>query len=270
MRIAFLIKNGNHLFTEITHIVDDLHMSSLHRDEAVQKVITDAPDVVALHDNVWSTSKIVPIIRAISPRTRVIAVVNTADEAVEAIKKGATSYEYVKNFDQLSQTVHEALQNRTVIDDEVAQRILKMKPRPRNSILSPRELEILSHLARKVEHRLIEGEFHISKDNLPYHMGTITLKIANSMHVKTDREIRNYLRSELRSEHTWDVWKMDRHDRGGTRLPNKLFSWLGKLLRPLFYLPIYAFSLQNTLEWGKSSSRRNDVLLIQGTLSDIA
>ncbi len=143
--------------------------------EAVALTAQLRPDVVLLDlrmaelDGVEATIQI----RAAQPETPVL-VLTTYDsnaDILRAIEAGATGY-LLKDTprDELFAAIRAVAQGKAVLAPAVAQRLVQQRQMPAMEMVSPRELEVLSLVARGASNREIARSLHLSEATVKTHL----------------------------------------------------------------------------------------------------
>jgi len=119
------------------------------------------------------------------PKTEVLMLTSSADEEhlVAAIRAGALSYlSKTAGVDQVAVSVRAAARGESVLEPRIATRLVREMregPRRRQPLdeLSPRELEVLTALARGRSNREISRALSIGEETVKTHVSSILAKL---------------------------------------------------------------------------------------------
>jgi NarL family two-component system response regulator LiaR len=156
--------------------------------EAVEAVGRLRPNVVLLDLLMPGMDGLTALrcIKDVSPITQVVVLTShTGEEHMfDAIKAGATSYLLkTAGARDVIDAVRAAAQGESLLDPSVAARVLQelRRPAPRSptpgSQLTPREMEVLTLVARGRSNRAIAEELFIGEETVKTHMSNILAKL---------------------------------------------------------------------------------------------
>ncbi|GHF72508.1 response regulator [Streptomyces griseosporeus] len=112
-----------------------------------------------------------------APYVLVLTTYDTDADITRAIEAGATGYLLkAERPEELFAAIHAAAQGRTALSAPVAGRVMARMRSPLPA-LTPRELDILTHLARGLGNRDIARELHISEATVKTHLRRIYDKL---------------------------------------------------------------------------------------------
>jgi NarL family two-component system response regulator LiaR len=156
--------------------------------EAVEQVRRQQPDIV-LMDLVMPEMNGVEATRQIaaaSPSTKVIVLTSFSEDDLvfPAIEAGATGY-LLKDVDpaELHQAIQAVHEGEVQLHPDVMQKLIHRATAPQialdsvHSDLTPRELEVLSHIAQGQSNREIAMALSISEKTVKTHVGNILSKL---------------------------------------------------------------------------------------------
>jgi len=179
-----IVRQGLRFFLEQQPDMSVVGESSNGKD-TVEVVASTLPTVVLL-DLLMPTMDGVQAIRQIkriTPTTHIIVVTSYYDDEhiFRAIKAGALSY-LLKESDpqELIAAVRAAARGESMLHPLVAKRLLRELSQPRRSDigeLTPRELEVLTHLARGHSNQIIAQGLVISEETVKTHVSNILSKL---------------------------------------------------------------------------------------------
>lgn len=149
-------------------------------EEAVALAAKLRPDVVLMDlqlgtgmDGVEATRRIA----ATGVRVLVLTTYDTDADVTRAVEAGATGYLLkAERPEELFAAIHAAAAGRTALSAPVASRVMARLRTPRPA-LTPRELDILSHLSRGLTNRDIARSLFISEATVKTHLGRIYEKL---------------------------------------------------------------------------------------------
>lgn len=159
--------------------------------EGIKKVAQLRPDVVLLDLHMPGISGL-DAMRAIleeMPTTRVVmlTVSEDADDLVSALRAGALGY-LLKNIDSdfLIASVHRAARGESVVSSEMTSKLVQelRGGTPDKPPLSPREREILRHLAGGASNKEIARELDVAESTVKIHVQHILRKLGLSSRVQ--------------------------------------------------------------------------------------
>lgn len=159
--------------------------------EGIKKVAQLRPDVVLLDLHMPGISGL-DAMRAIleeTPTTRVVmlTVSEDADDLVSALRAGALGY-LLKNIDSdfLIASVHRAARGESVVSSEMTSKLVQelRGGTPDKPSLSPREREILRHLAGGASNKEIARELDVAESTVKIHVQHILRKLGLSSRVQ--------------------------------------------------------------------------------------
>jgi DNA-binding NarL/FixJ family response regulator len=143
--------------------------------EAVAMAESLFPDVILMDlrmpdvDGVTATARIL----AVLPRTRIVVVTTYESDTdiLRAVEAGAAGY-LLKDASraELAGAVRDAARGKTVLAPTVADRLVHFVRQPTSVTLSPRELEVLGHVAKGETNAEIGRELHISEATVKTHL----------------------------------------------------------------------------------------------------
>jgi NarL family two-component system response regulator LiaR len=152
-------------------------------EELLKKFDEWLPDVVIMDllmpggmDGIEATKRI----RSLSPRTRVVALTASVDEArlIGVLRAGAIGYVRKDSEPEaLLAAVRAAAKGQSVIDPAMAGNVLHDFVRGREDGLTERETEVLRQLARGYTNREIADVLSISEETVKTHVGNILSKL---------------------------------------------------------------------------------------------
>jgi DNA-binding NarL/FixJ family response regulator len=146
---------------------------------AIELFVTHRPDVVLMDLQMPELDGVAAIaaICEIDPAARIIAVTTYEGDADihRALSAGACAY-LLKDamVDQLVEAIHAAAAGRRVIPPAVASRLAEFTPR---TDLTPRELEVLQHVARGLGNKEIGQAIGRSPETVKAHLESIFRKL---------------------------------------------------------------------------------------------
>ena len=159
-------------------------------DEAVQLATRHAPDVILMDVRMPGRSGIeaTRTIRDEMPATRIImlTVSDDEDDLFEAMKLGAAGYLLKEiSIDEVSQAVRDVSHGQRLVTPSLATRLitefdgLGRRPgrRPETPRLTPREVEVLRHVAEGASNRVIAGRLGIAENTVKNHVRNILEKL---------------------------------------------------------------------------------------------
>jgi two-component system, NarL family, response regulator LiaR len=141
------------------------------------------PDVVIMDllmpggmDGIEATKRI----RSLSPRTQVVALTASVDEArlIGVLRAGAIGYVRKDSEPEaLLAAVRAAARGQSVIDPALAGNVLRDFARGQGNELTEREIDVLRQLARGYTNREIAEALFISEETVKSHVGNILSKL---------------------------------------------------------------------------------------------
>jgi len=154
--------------------------------QAIAMVRDQVPAVVLLDLLMPNTDGLTALreIKRISPATQVVILTSHQgdDQLFEAIKAGAVSYLLkTAGVDSVVDSVRAAARGESVLDPSVAAKVLQEMRRRRDrdpvDQLSPREIEVLTALARGRSNKEIAKELSIGEETVKTHVSNILSKL---------------------------------------------------------------------------------------------
>jgi DNA-binding NarL/FixJ family response regulator len=153
-------------------------------EEAIALARKLEPDVVLMDlqlgpgiDGVESTRRIVAARSGGKPHVLVLTTYDTDADITRAIEAGATGYLLkAERPEELFAAIHAAAQGRTALSAPVAGRVMAQMRSPRPA-LTPRERDILTHLAQGLPNREIARTLFISEATVKTHLRRIYDKL---------------------------------------------------------------------------------------------
>ncbi|CAL9490690.1 response regulator [Streptomyces sp. enrichment culture] len=153
-------------------------------EEAVALARKLDPDVVLMDlqlgagiDGVEATRRIVAARRGGRPHVLVLTTYDTDADITRAIEAGATGYLLkAERPEELFAALHAAAEGRTALSAPVAGRVMAQMRSPRPA-LTPRERDILTHLAQGLPNREIARTLFISEATVKTHLRRIYDKL---------------------------------------------------------------------------------------------
>jgi len=156
--------------------------------EAVEQVRRQQPDIVLMDlvmpemNGVEATRQVV----AISPSTKVVVLTSFSEDDLvfPAIEAGATGY-LLKDVDpaELHRAIRAVHEGEVQLHPDIMQKLIHRVSAPQNESdsdhgdLTPRELEVLSHIAQGESNREIAMTLSISEKTVKTHVGNILSKL---------------------------------------------------------------------------------------------
>jgi DNA-binding NarL/FixJ family response regulator len=122
-------------------------------------------------------------VRSISGHYPVVALASEPGRAREALASGARGVLSRRTSgSRLSRALDGVLEDLVVIDEELADEVLRPPPRPRESheTLTPRELEVLEHMASGLSNKEIAERLAVSFHTVKFHVNAILGKLGAS------------------------------------------------------------------------------------------
>ena len=153
---------------------------------AIEMVRNQVPAVVLLDLLMPNTDGLTALreIKRISPATQVVILTSHPgdDQLFEAIKAGAVSYVLkTAGVDAVVESVRAAARGESKLDPSVAARVLQelRRSRDREQVdqLSPREVEVLTALARGRSNKEIAKDLSIGEETVKTHVSNILSKL---------------------------------------------------------------------------------------------
>ncbi|MCF1426849.1 MAG: response regulator [Shewanella sp.] len=153
--------------------------------DALAAVANDEPDIVLLDLNMKGMSGLDTLTalrqESITARVVILTVSDAKQDVVRLMKAGADGY-LLKDMepDLLLEQLKQAMQGHRVISNEVVEYLYNLKATPDQAswidALTPRELQILQHLAEGLSNRAISEELHISEGTVKVHVKNLLRK----------------------------------------------------------------------------------------------
>jgi two-component system nitrate/nitrite response regulator NarL len=159
-------------------------------DEGIRRVTETAPDVVLLDMRMPKASGL-DVLRQLraAEQTMPVAMLTTSDEErdlIESLQVGAQGY-LLKDMepDELISALEQIVAGHTVVAKELTGTLAKavkgdaadVEPKPAFSALTPRELQILRHVAEGKSNKSIARELGISDGTVKLHVKAILRKL---------------------------------------------------------------------------------------------
>lgn len=144
----------------------DLHMPGISGREAVQLIVEEAPDT----------------------RVVMLTVSEDAEDLVDCLRAGATSY-LLKNIetDYLTDAIQRAARGESVMSPQMTGKLVQeFRTQPKNGTplpteehekLSPREKEIITHLARGASNKEVARALGVAESTVKIHVQSILKKL---------------------------------------------------------------------------------------------
>ena len=144
----------------------DLHMPGISGREAVQLIIEEVPET----------------------RVVMLTVSEDAEDLVDCLRAGATSY-LLKNIetDYLIEAIHRAARGESVMSPQMTAKLVReFRTQPKNGFpplaeghekLSPREKEIITHLARGASNKEVARTLGVAESTVKIHVQSILKKL---------------------------------------------------------------------------------------------
>jgi two-component system, NarL family, response regulator LiaR len=154
--------------------------------QAIEMVRDQVPAVVLLDLLMPNTDGLTALreIKLISPATQVVILTSHQgeDQLFEAIKAGAVSYVLkTAGVEAVTESVRAAARGESVLDPSVAAKVLQEMRRRRDrdpvDQLSPREIEVLTALARGRSNKEIAKDLSIGEETVKTHVSNILSKL---------------------------------------------------------------------------------------------
>lgn len=152
-------------------------------EELLKKFDEWLPDVIIMDllmpggmDGIEATKRI----RSLSPRTQVVALTASVDEArlIGVLRAGAIGYVRKDSEPEaLLSAVRAAARGQSVIDPALTGNVLQDFARGQGNELTEREIEVLRQLARGYTNREIADALFISEETVKTHIGNILSKL---------------------------------------------------------------------------------------------
>jgi DNA-binding NarL/FixJ family response regulator len=156
-------------------------------EEAVRKTLETRPDVVAMDIKMPRKDGLAAIgeISAALPDTRILVLTSFEDDdnVFAAIKAGALGFVLKDSgTDQLLHAIRAVYHGESVLHPAIARRVLQevkrpSSPPPAGDSLTPRELEVLEHLAEGQSNREIAAKLSINVRTVATHVRSILDKL---------------------------------------------------------------------------------------------
>jgi NarL family two-component system response regulator LiaR len=152
--------------------------------EAIDAVRRHRPNVVLLDLLMPGVDGLAALrsIAAESPATRVVVLTSdvSEDHILDAVRSGATSYLLkTAGVAEVVESVHAAARGESVLDPSVAARVLQelRAPKAAPAGLTPREMEVLTLVARGQSNREIGKRLYIGEETVKTHVSNILAKL---------------------------------------------------------------------------------------------
>jgi NarL family two-component system response regulator LiaR len=155
-------------------------------EAAIEAVREQVPTVVLLDLLMPGTNGLTALreIKRISPATQVVILTSHQGNSglFDAIKAGAVSYVHkTAGVEMVVQSVRAAARGESVLDPNVAAKLLEEVRMPGSHVtvelLSPREIEVLTELARGHSNKEIAKELSIGEETVKTHVSNILSKL---------------------------------------------------------------------------------------------
>lgn len=155
-------------------------------EAAIQAVREQVPSVVLLDLLMPGVDGLTALreIKRVSPATQVVILTSHQGDSglFDAIKAGAVSYVHkTAGVEMVVHSVRAAARGESVLDPNVAAKVLEevRKPGSRETVelLSPREIEVLTELARGRSNKEIAKELSIGEETVKTHVSNILSKL---------------------------------------------------------------------------------------------
>jgi DNA-binding NarL/FixJ family response regulator len=150
--------------------------------QAVERARTLAPDVILMDLRMPVMSGVTAIARlaaeGVPARVLVLTTYDTDSDVLPAIEAGATGY-LLKDApgEELRRAVRAAARGESVLSPAVAARVLSQVRAPAEEPLSPREVEVLTLVARGATNREAAAQLFISEATVKTHLLHIYAKL---------------------------------------------------------------------------------------------
>jgi two-component system nitrate/nitrite response regulator NarL len=162
--------------------------------DGIRAVVAQKPDVVLLDLNMPGISGIEALqaIQQDAPGTHIVmlTVSEDAEDLLKALRAGALGY-LLKNIDSefLVASLRRAAEGESVISPEMTGKLMRevragSSPAPANNALSPREREILRHLAKGASNKEIARALDVAESTVKIHVQHILRKLNLSSRVQ--------------------------------------------------------------------------------------
>ena len=180
-----VVRQGLHTFLDLQ---EDLEVVGEARDgqEAVDLVRQLQPDIVLMDLVMPRLSGIdaIPQVREASPSTKVIVLTSFADDekVFPAVKAGAAGY-LLKDAQpqELAQAIRTVHSGEALLHPSIAAKLMheyaEDESRGKKDVLTPRELEVLRHLARGMSNKEIAKSLVLSEKTVKTHVSNILQKL---------------------------------------------------------------------------------------------
>jgi len=151
-------------------------------EEAVRRAAIDEPDLVLMDlqmpgiGGVEATRRITAADDA--PHVMVLTTYDTDADILAALDAGAVGY-LLKDAppDVLFAAIRTAAAGETALSPAVASRLVDRARRPADTVLSPRELDVLELVAEGLSNRAIAGRLHVSEATVKTHLVHVFTKL---------------------------------------------------------------------------------------------
>lgn len=181
----------NDVFCEVINSTDNYRVigSYLNAEDALKFLKDDLPDVVLMDIELPKMNGILCTkeIKKISPKTIIIMVTvyENSETVFNALCAGASGY-LTKNAtsEKLITALEEALSGGAPMSINIAKMVVQSFQRAPETILTERETEVLTKLARGSSYKSIAIDLEISPNTIKYHIKNIYDKL--QVHTKED------------------------------------------------------------------------------------
>lgn len=156
---------------------------------AVRDVSTSKPDIVLMDIEMPEIDGIeaVKILKSYHPSLPIIMLTQYEDEdkVINSVCSGANGYLLKSSSaEKILERIHEVLNGGSSLDPSVAKKVLElfsksiaMRANEKDFLLSPREKEVLAHLARGQSYKMIASDLDICYDTVRSHIKSIYQKL---------------------------------------------------------------------------------------------
>ncbi|BDM63472.1 DNA-binding response regulator [Shewanella sp. NFH-SH190041] len=153
--------------------------------DALSAVSTDEPDIVLLDLNMKGMTGLDTLTalrqESVTSRIVILTVSDAKQDVIRLMRAGADGY-LLKDTepDLLLEQLKNAMQGHRVVSDDVADYLFELNNNSEQQdwidSLTPRELQILQHLAEGMSNRSISEELHISEGTVKVHVKNLLRK----------------------------------------------------------------------------------------------